>query len=172
LMEVGEPGELQWAEELLTEVANDEDAHTSEKGIALELLAQIHQRRGHWDLAVEALQSCIEITSPTMNGTSGVPDLTLVEILLEHDPNSLPRITDLLNCQTLQERLRLDSDVFRYNLAVARTYQRLGQDPAPAACRALDLLEKDSPQFPRHPTVGRVQADEHIMQELRGLSKP
>ena len=114
---------------------------------------------------MRALEQCISITSPSMSGTSGLPDLTLAETLLDNAPGSLPAVVDLLNSPSLPSRIKFNSDLFRYHLATARACQRLGQDPAPPARRALDLLKSDQPQLPRHPTVGRIQASEQTIRE-------
>lgn len=119
---------------------------------------------------MEALEQAIELASPRMNGTSGVPDLTLAEILLESDPGGLPRAAALLSSQPLIDRIRFNSDLFRYLVATARARQRLGQDQAGPARRALDLLENDKSAFPRHPDVGRVDADGQTVRELHGLA--
>jgi hypothetical protein len=170
LMLADEPGGILWAQELLTEVTADPDAYVFERAQAFEVLARIYRRAGRWQLAVEALEQAIELASPTMNGTCGVPDLTLAEILLESDQGGLPRAAALLRFQPLIDRIRFNSDLFRYLVATARTRQRLGQDPADPARRALDLLENDKPAFPRHPDVGRVHADAQTVSELHGLA--
>ena len=171
LMETGEPGANRWAEELLTEVIVDDDAYRHDKGGAFESLAGLHRRSGQWRFAVQALEQCISITSPSMSGTSGLPDLTLAETLLDNDPGSLPTVVDLLNSPSLTSRIKFNSDLFRYYVVTARTSQRLGQDPRPPARRALDLLENDQPQLPRHPTVGRIHASEQTVRELRELTR-
>ena len=170
LMLANEPGGIPWAQELLTEVTADPDAYSFQRAEAFEVLARIYRKAGRWQLAVEALEQAIELASPTMNGTSGMPDLTLAEILLESDPGGLPRAAALLSSQPLIDRIRFNSDLFRYLVATARARQRLGQDPAGPARRALDLLENDKPVFPRHPDVGRVHADGQTVRELHGLA--
>lgn len=172
LMETADPAAIGWAEELLTEVTIDEDAHRHTKGHAFETLADLYRRTGQWELAVHALEQCIEITSPAMSGTSGLPDLTLAEILLESDPSALPRVASLLSSQPLIDRIKFNAQLFRYLVAAVRTRRRLGQDPGPPARRALDLLENDQPKFPRHPTVGRIHASEQTIRELRDLARP
>jgi hypothetical protein len=171
LLETGEPGANQWAEELLTEVTVDHDAYRHDKGGAFESLAGLYRRSGQWKFAVQALEQCINITSPSMSGTSGLPDLTLAETLLDNDPGSLPAVVDLLNSPSLISRVKFNSDLFRYHVVAARTCQRLGQDPRPPARRALDLLENDQPQLPRHPTVGRIHASEQTVRELHELAR-
>jgi hypothetical protein len=119
-MEAGEPGAINWAEELLTEVTLDNDAYRHDQAHAFETLAELHRRTGHWELAVHALKQCIEIASPTMSGTSGLPDLTLAEILLESDPDGRLRVAGLLSSQPLIERIKFNSELFRYLVATAR----------------------------------------------------
>jgi hypothetical protein len=69
-------------------------------------------------------------------------------------------------------RLILRSDEFRFQVATARAHKLLGRDPASPARRALDLLEADrTPQFPRHPTVRRIDADEQTIRSLHGLAR-
>jgi hypothetical protein len=118
LMETGEPGANQWAEELLTEITADDDAYRHDKGGAFESLAGLY-RRGQWKFAVQALKQCIDITSPSMSGTSGLPDLTLAETLLDNDPGSLPTVVDLLNSPSLISRIKFSSDLFRYHVVTA-----------------------------------------------------
>lgn len=171
LIQDGEAGGLAWACELLSQVATDDDAPAHQKGHALELLAGLQNTAGEWGQAVQALERCVGLTEPSMSGTSGVPDLTLAEILLANDPASLNRVAELLDSPELVARLRFNNDLFRFHVATARTCQRLGSDPAPSAKRALDLLAHDQPQLPRHPTVGRIQSNPQTVEELHQLAQ-
>jgi hypothetical protein len=170
-LEAGEPGAIQWARQLQAEVTADQDAYRHDEGWAFETLAEIHRGSGQWELAVRALEQASAVTGPSMSGTSGLPDLTMAEILLENDPGSLSRVADLLNSPALTGRLRFNSELFRYHLAAARALQQLCQDPGPPARRALALLENDEPQLPRHPGVGRIHASEQTVRELRDLAR-
>lgn len=172
LMEAGGPGAINWAEEILTEVTLDNDAYRHDHAHAFETLAELHRRTGQWELAVHALEQWIEIASPTMSGTSGLPDLTLAEILLESDPDGLLKVAGLLSSQPLIERIKFNFQRFRYLLATAWACRQLGQDPGPPARRALDLLDSDQPKFPRHPAVRRIHANEQTIRELRDLAQP
>jgi hypothetical protein len=145
LMEAGEPAGIEWALDLLTEVTADPDAYHFERASAFEMLAEARRKAGQWELAVQALEQCIELAAPEMSGTSGAPDLTLAEVLLENDPGALPRVASLLDSDQLVGRIRFNSQLFRYLVAAARGRRILGQDPAPLARRALDLLE-DGPR--------------------------
>jgi hypothetical protein len=78
-------------------------------------------------------------------------------------------VTSLLDSPLLVDRIRFNSDLFRYLVAIARARRALGQDPARPARRALDLLENDKPTFPRHPEVERVHASAQIVRELHDL---
>ena len=171
LMEVGEPAGIRWAQDLLTEITADQDAYCHQRAFAFELLAGARRKAGQWKLAVQALEQCIELASPTMNGTSGLPDLTLAEVLLENDPSALSRVAGLLDFQPLVDRIKFNSQLFRYLVATARARRALGQDPVPPARRALDLLEDDKPAFPRHPDVGRVHASAQTVRELHDLAR-
>jgi hypothetical protein len=170
LMEAGEPGGIRWAQDLLTEITADQAAYRHQRAFAFELLAQARLKAGQWKLAVQALEQCIELASPTMNGTSGLPDLTLAEILLDNDPSALAEVASLLDSQPLVDRIEFNSQLFRYLVATARARRALGQDPASPARRALDLLDDDQPTFPRHPDVGRVQASAQTVRELHDLA--
>jgi hypothetical protein len=170
LIEAGEPEGIRWAQDLLTEITADQAAYRHQRAFAFELLAQARLKAGQWKLAVQALEQCIELTSPTMNGTSGLPDLTLAEVLLDNDPSALPEVESLLDSQPLVDRIKFNSQLFRYLVATARARRALGQDPAPPARRALDLLEDDKPTIPRHPDVGRVHASAQTVRELHDLA--
>jgi len=171
LMEAGELEGIRWAQDLLTEITADQDAYRYQRASAFELLAEARRKAGQWKLAVQALEQCIELAGPTMNGTSGLPDLTLAEVLLDNDPSALPTVASLLDSQPLVGRIKFNSQLFRYLAATARAHRALGQDPAPPARRALDLLEDDKPAFPRHPDVGRVHASAQTVRELRELAR-
>jgi hypothetical protein len=171
LMEVGEPGGVRWAQDLLTEITVDPDAYRHQRAFAFELLAEVRRKAGQWELAVQALKQCIELASPTMNGTSGLPDLTLAEVLLDNDPSELPRVASLLDSQPLVDRIKFHSQLFRYLVATARACRALGQDPATPARRALDLLDNDQPRFPRNADVGRIHASEQTVRELHDLAR-
>jgi hypothetical protein len=73
------------------------------------------------------------------------------------------------------ESVGLTFEVQRWRHAVvsARLYARRGRhDEARAAARqARDLLDASSPDFSRHPDVGRIKADETTVTEMRTLAE-
>ena len=171
LMEAGGPGAINWAEEILTEVTLDNDAYRHDHAHAFETLAELHRRTGQWELAVHALEQWIEIASPTMSGTSGLPDLTLAEILLESDPDGLLKVAGLqLAAAHRADQVQLPAVPLPPGDRMG--CRQLGQDPGPPARRALDLLDSDQPKFPRHPAVRRIHANEQTIRELRDLAQP
>ena len=69
-------------------------------------------------------------------------------------------------------RIPFPSAHFRWNLAVIDLAEKTGdrQTAVEAARRALDLADR-GPVFPRHKTVGVVDAEHQTLERLRGLAK-
>lgn len=167
LMEAGAPGGIAWAQELLEEVATDNEASSFDKKVAFDKLAELRVAHGDWQLAVQALEQGI-----AMGGMSAEPHLMLAETLLDHAPGRLAEVAGILGSVAQDRRLVFRSQAFRYYVASARLARKLGHDPGPAASAALDLIaaDRDGPQLPRHPDVGRIQTSEQTIRELREMA--
>jgi tetratricopeptide (TPR) repeat protein len=140
---------------------------------AHELLGEAYWANGDLDRAEQHLRRCLA-TSPDRSGTTGVPDLTLAELLVERGtPAGLQEAAALLDAADLTKRLDFHTHVFRFYLAQARLAHRIGDDrQGDYAARALRVAAITTPQLPRHPDVGLVRADAAILAELQRLATP
>ena len=105
---------------------------------------------------------------PDLNTTSGMVHTSLAEVLLAQDRE----VTDAMDLlEQAVPHLRFNSQIFRWNLALARTADRLGdlETRRHAARRALELAEQ-GPQLSRHPDVGLARPDSATLEFLRRLA--
>jgi tetratricopeptide (TPR) repeat protein len=141
---------------------------------AHELLGEAYRASGDLDRAEQHLRCCLETSPSDRSGTTGLPDLTLAELLVERGtPAGLGEAAALLDAADLSERLAFHTHVFRFYLARARLAHRVGDDrQRDYAARALGVAAIADPQLPRHPDVGLVRADAATLAELQRLARP
>lgn len=167
LLEAGQDEALPVAISLFRRVVDDYDDFLQVPW-SHELLGEAYRRMGELDRAEHHYRKCLEIADERRNGTSNVTELLIAEVLLQQSrPDEALR---LLDDEELRGRLRWNSNVYRYCLARARAEQATGGEPAPWSREALRLAQEDDPQLSRKPTVGRVQATEEELAELRRLA--
>jgi tetratricopeptide (TPR) repeat protein len=136
---------------------------------AHELLGEAYHRTGDLDGAERHYRECLQVADARRNGTSGVTELMLAEVLLQQ--SRFDEAMRLLDDEDLWKRLRWNNNIYRYNLARARAERATGGDPEAWSREALRLAQEDVPQLPHKPDVGRVHATEEQLAELRRLGR-
>ena len=127
---------------------------------SIEHLADSERRAGMIDAAEEHYRDLIS-RSPTLNGTSGMGELSLAELLIDSDDKArLHEAVELLD-RALHRGTMLPAHRFRWHLALTKAATEMGdrETQQRAARTALGLAANARPPFPRHPTVGTVHAD-------------
>jgi hypothetical protein len=136
----------------------------------VELLGDIARGEGSTEIAETNYREVIG-RWPDLNATSGMVEVSLAELLTESDRrDSNDEALRLLDSALRRGRM-LNSDLFRWNVALARVAERIG-DPetvARAARTALSLTNR-GPQFARHPTLGVVAAAPPILEWLENAA--
>lgn len=165
-------GEVGGARELWTRVlADDGEFSTMEGFTTLEhlgdsyldddpMLAEYYYRRLLHD-------------NPALKSTTMTQHIKLAELLIRRgDGKALEDAAELLIQWQEVARIPFPSAHFRWNLAVIDLAEKTGdrQTAVEAARRALDLADR-GPVFPRHKTVGVVDAEHQSLERLRGLAK-
>ena len=110
---------------------------------------------------------------PTLNGTSHTVEISLAELLVDKgDGASMEEALALLNSFLERGTSQFPSVLFRWHLALIRIAGATGEQETVkrAARTALSLAER-GPVFPRHKTVGVVQADKRTLKRLKKLAK-
>ena len=109
---------------------------------------------------------------PTLNGTTGIAEISLAEVLIDKgDAAGIEEARALLNSFLERDTSQFPDVLFRWHLALIRIAQTTGDTVTvrSAARTALDLAGR-GPIFPRHRTVGVVHADHHTLKRLRNLA--
>ena len=165
---VGEASALRVAIELWAAVVRDPDAGWGERAAAWEHTGDAYRALGDLDLAANAYRQALA-ESPTRSGTSGTPDLSLAEVLIEAGGgDALAESAEILTSGQLTANRRWRGELFRYHVARARLAEAVGTDAGAHARSALEVLDADrSPQLPRHKDVGRVTTDAATIEWLR-----
>jgi predicted Zn-dependent protease len=151
-------GDLKTAEELLNRVVIDYPK-SIDCGICLELLGDIARDEGFGETAEKYYREVIH-RWPDLNGTTGLVEVSLAEVLTDSD--ALVRHEEALRLldSALKRGRMMNSGLFRWNIALARAAEKLGDAKTfSRAARTALSLTKLGPQFPRHPTVGLAKPD-------------
>ena len=126
---------------------------------------------GDYDEAIAHLRNCLELESG--RSFSHNTELRLAETLV--GPREISSFDEAWQLLDAAEREALfGSQFWRIEVARARVLE-LSADPTRAAEHArtaLELLDDDAPAFPRHPTVGLIEADEATVREMRRMATP
>jgi tetratricopeptide (TPR) repeat protein len=148
-------GELHGAKELLNRVVSDYP-ESMDCGFCLELLGDIGREEGSTEIAERNYREVIR-RSPDL---TGMVEVSLAEVLTEGaSPDRHEEALRLLDSALKRGRM-MNSDLFRWNIALARVAVKLGdRDTVSRAARTALSLMKLGPQFPRHPTVGLARPD-------------
>ena len=169
---LAEAGEKQGARDLWGRVTQStEELARGQQPSALEHLGDSY---AHEDAAIaEHYYRRLLAEYPTLNGTSHTSEISLAELLIDKgDRGSLEEALALLNSFLERGISHFPSDLFRWHLALIRIAKATGDGETVrrAARTALDLADRE-PVFPRHKTVGVVQADKQTLRRLRKLAK-
>jgi hypothetical protein len=138
-------------------------------------LARAYAKLGRPDIAEMYLRDAADSEVATGGRVVTGSDLNLAEFLIaKGDPQSYEHAARLLKAfADRANKMTLQSDRFRYFLAQARiaSFTDRPSEASSYATQALKLALDKKPQFPRHPTVGQVQADPRTMRELSKLAE-
>lgn len=132
---------------------------------------------GRFGEAERALRETIRLCGESPNGrsgTTGTPELALAELILASgDSSRLPEVADLLRAVEPEVRQQsfMRNVVFRFLLASARLAFLMHEPRARDLARnALEIAAETAPALPRHPTVGRVEAPDDDLEELKRIA--
>jgi tetratricopeptide (TPR) repeat protein len=150
-------GELQGAKELLNWVVSDYP-DSIDCAFCIEMLGDIGRQEGSAEVAERNYREVIR-RWPDLNGTTGMVEVALAEVLTESGANRHEEVLRLLDSALKRGRM-MNSDLFRWNIALAKVAEQLGDaETVSRAARTALSLTKLGPQFPRHPTVGLAGPD-------------
>lgn len=111
--------------------------------------------------------------NPALKSTTMTQHIKLAELLIRRgDGKALEEAAELLVQWPEVARIPFPSAHFRWNLAVIDLADKTGdrQTAVEAARRALELADR-GPVFPRHKTVGVVDAEHQTLARLKRLAK-
>jgi tetratricopeptide (TPR) repeat protein len=169
---LADAGEKRGARQLWERVLEStEELAASQHASALEHLGDSYARDD--SAAAEEYFRRLLAEHPTLNGTSHTVEISLAELLIDKgDRASMEQALALLNSFLERGTSQFPSVVFRWHLALIRIAQATGEKETVrrAARTALNLAGR-GPVFPRHKTVGVVQADAKTLRRLRRLAR-
>jgi tetratricopeptide (TPR) repeat protein len=169
---------------------NSDDFRTQQAGVALterliqeypnqksevvhahEILGDYFFKTGLFEEAELHFRIVLEAYKETRSNTTGLCDLSLVELILKA-AQSDKYIEAVSLLESTRPHLLFNSDVFRFSVASARLLTRLdkSEEAASYARKALQLANIREPQFPRHPTVGLVKATKDVLSEMHFIA--
>jgi tetratricopeptide (TPR) repeat protein len=165
-----EAGLLDEARNLLLRVTM-QHSQTADAAFATELLGGLAREQGQLGAAESYYRSVLQ-SWPSLNGTSWTVEVSLAELLTARGGDAAcNEALQLLQSRLNRQPPMLDNDLFRWHVALARVAGQLGDTETQqrAARTALNLVDR-GPQFPRHPTIGLVNADNRTLAWLRQLA--
>ncbi len=171
LIAAGGKAKAKGARELLVRVI-ETYPESGDVVMAHEHLAELDVREGHRSSAAAHYRMALRLAPERhVYGDAG---LRLPELLIEGGgDNEHGEARELLDGITPSD-LVFASQRFRYAVVRARLARASGSK-VEAKQYAEDALREaagDSPDFPRHPTVGLVDADRKVMKEMRKVARP
>jgi predicted Zn-dependent protease len=161
---------LAGAKQLLYRVVSDYP-ESLDCRFCLELLGDIAREEGSAQIAERNYREVIR-RWPDLNATSGMVEVSLAELLAESNRRDGDDEALRLLDSALKRGRMLNSNLFRWNVALARVAERIGDSETVtrAARTALSLTER-GPQFPRHSRVGLVAAEPATLVWLEKAAK-
>jgi tetratricopeptide (TPR) repeat protein len=170
LMEQGGKLEATGARELLARVI-ELYPESGDVVLAHEHLGELDARNGDRRSAVAHFTAALRLAP--VRHTYGDAALRLPELLIEDGSDrAREEATQVLDAMASGD-LVFASQRFRYAVARARI-AHAARDDISARRYAVDALreaEGCAPDFPRHPTVGLVNADKKVLKEIRKLAR-
>lgn len=169
LLEQGGRKEGRAARELLNRVIQDYP-DSLDVVVAHEALGESYAREGSSADAEEQYRTALRLSQE--GPVRGDAPLRLPELLIEtggKDKHAeAERILDAID---VEGDLVFASQRFRYAVCRARLAHARGDASGASeyAAAALQVAARDTPDFPRHPTVGLVQAGKTLLNEMRRL---
>lgn len=166
-----ETGQIDAARSLWLRILEGDGGHAFERAATIEHLADSYV--GQDPMTAERYYRRLLTEYPTLNGTTATAEISLAELLIDKgDRDSIDEALALLDSFLERGTPLFPNVLFRWHLALIRIAQATGEkETAQRAARtALDLAGRD-PVFPRHKTVGVVDADPHTLKRLRKLAK-
>jgi hypothetical protein len=127
--------------------------------LCLELLGDIARREGVIETAERNYREVIR-RWPDLNATTGMVEVSLAELLTDVSGDRRHEEALRLLDSALKRGHMLNSGLFRWNVALARVAEQIGdlKTVSRAAKTALSLAKRGS-QFSRHRTVGLAVPD-------------
>jgi hypothetical protein len=166
-----ESGQITAARSLWFRILEGKLGHEFERATTIEHLADSYV--GQDPSLAEHYYRRLLTEHPTLNGTTATAEISLAELLIDKgDRASMDQALGLLNSFLERGTAQFPSVLFRWHLALIRIAQATGEKETVrrAARTALDLAGR-GPVFPRHKTVGVVDADPRTLKRLRKLTK-
>jgi hypothetical protein len=166
-----ESGQVEAARSLWHRILENDLGHEFEKATTIEHLADSYV--GVDPETAEQYYRRLLTEHPTLNGTTATAGISLAELLIDKgDRSSMEEALALLNSFLERGTAQFPNVLFRWHLALIRIAEATGDKETVqrAAGTALDLAGR-GPVFPRHKTVGVVDADAHTLKRLRKLAK-
>jgi tetratricopeptide (TPR) repeat protein len=140
--------------------------------VAREALGQICEREGDHEEAEAHYRAAL---GRSLEGhVHGDAQLRLPELLIRTGgTEKLADAEAILASIDVEGDLAFKSQRFRYAVCRARVAARQGElgEAAGHAAAALREARTDAPDFPRHPTIGHVDADRAVIRELERLAR-
>lgn len=173
LLENGGEKERAAARGLLLRVIDDYDDPLNDFDflIARETLAELDAADGALDEAEAQYRAALHLSSES--NVRGDAPLALAELLIRRGgTNRLAEAQDILDGVDAAD-LTFKIQRFRYSVCQARLAAANG-DTSEAATHAVAALREASttgPDFPRHPDIGHVRADDSLLRELKRLAQ-
>ncbi len=164
-------GLIEPAQELLMRVAEQPDVNDSEAAFAQELLGDIAAASSRPKEAERYYRWVLD-EHPSLNGTTGNIELSFAELLLGRNAESArTEAQRLLDSWLARPVMKLDSDLFRWHLALITLAGQLGdEDTIQRAAKTALALTVRGPQLPRHKDVGLADADASTLARLHRLA--
>jgi hypothetical protein len=169
LVETADHKRVEAGRGLLRRVLDEYPDEALEVASAYYALGQSLARDQGYDEAIGRLRACLEVEAGK-NFKNGAELLLGETLIASAAPSFLDEAWELLDAW--EREAVFGSEFWRIEVARARLLVRKGnpQGASIHARNALELLEHDKPTFSRHPTVGRIQADEATIGEMRRLA--
>ena len=168
---LAEAGETQAARELWQRVLEDDGEYADlEASSASEHLGDSYAGEDP-EQAVQHYRHSMK-GKRRLNGTTATQHIKIAELLVRRGrADDLAEASDLLSRWPDEAQLPFPNAHFRWNLAVIGLAEAVGDRAAAreAARRALELAGR-GPVFPRHKTVGVVEADRRTLKRLERLA--